>query len=142
MCLCCQLWTRFLFAGVFSKAKTQRNCKEQPYLYVQEFSREYIGNTLHGNAIVFFVHSKNLKLYGKKIQCRSCSSEADLHRCLQYRCYWLFCKAPVVESLYNEVSRIQPAVLWQKRSRHRCFPSEFNLYLLYSNLRFTQFTVF
>ena len=58
----------FLFAGVFPEVTTQRNSRKKPYLYVLEFSREYMAKFLHSKTVVWSVYIKNLKLYGKKLQ--------------------------------------------------------------------------
>ena len=60
----------FLFAWIFSETTTQRKSGKWPYLYVQEFSREYIVKFLHNKTAACSAYGKNLKFYGKKLQLR------------------------------------------------------------------------
>ena len=57
----------FLSAGGFPEVATQRNSEKQPYLNIQEFSREYMTKFLQNKRVVCSTDSKALKFYIKKL---------------------------------------------------------------------------
>ena len=74
-----------------------------PLGLTKNFSRIYYGSTTNNNSIKKIISTNNSNSHEKVFRNK-------------YR------KRPVLKSLFNKVSGLQPAALSKKRLHHRCFP--------------------
>ena len=86
--------------------------------------------------VVSSVYGKSLTFYENKLEWRSHLSEACPRRCLQNRySYKDFRRfkgnfTPVLDSVFNEVTCLQPTALLQMKTQYKCFPVNFVEYLM------------